>query len=80
MKEDNSLDHPRELSPPDRKRWKKLCEELLELYDSMPMGKTTRKAIVGCKEGTEGVTSWLMLFRGVDADVIRLRNELGEMK
>ena len=80
MREDNSLDHPRGLSPRDRKRWKRLCEELLELYDSMPMGETTRKAIIGCKEATEGISSWLVLFRGIEADVGRLRNELGEMK
>ena len=80
MKYDYSSKNPRGLSPKDRKRWNELCKELLFLYELMPMGNTSRKAIAGYKEGIEGINSWIMFFRGDEADVVRLRDALGEMK
>lgn len=41
------IDHPRTLSPRDRKEWHLHCERLLDMYDLMPEGDSPRKCIAG---------------------------------
>jgi hypothetical protein len=80
MREDNSDTHPQGLSPANRKEWRRLCRELLKLYDSMPIGSLKRKAVIGCEAGTDSVTNWLMFFRGTEEDAKRVRAHLGEIE
>jgi hypothetical protein len=65
----NEKEHPRGLSPQQRKEWHKKCKRLLELYASMPQGDTSKKCIAG--GDTKG--NCMFFFQGglEEAEIVR---------
>lgn len=68
-------DHPRGLCPEEREEWHKVMERLFELYEKMPLGGTSRKAIAGCCEINPDIC--FLMFKGTEDEVKYLRKILG---